>query len=197
MKRPLTKRRKILLFIAALFLLDAVLGLFWWQGSQESRFDSEILKAAQQYKVNPALVKAVIWKESRFRPHALGTVGERGLMQIRDLTAQEWCRDNRISGYHSDHLFNPQTNIYIGTWYLGKLLKRYSRTDNPLPYALCDYNAGRTKVLQWASGSASTNSAHFIDQITYPSTKIYVHKVTKQVKKYEHQSWKRSGFLGF
>jgi soluble lytic murein transglycosylase len=60
---------------------------------------------------------------------------------------------------------------------LKKLLKRYARTDNPLPYALADYNAGRGNVLKWNSGSAATNSAAFVEQIGFPGTKDYVKAV--------------------
>jgi soluble lytic murein transglycosylase len=71
----------------------------------------------------------------------------------------------------------------VGAWYLEKLLKRYSRTDNPVPYALADYNAGRSNVLKWEHGSAATNSAAFLEQISFPGTKNYVRAV---MRRYEH-----------
>ena len=46
---------------------------------------------------------------------------------------------------------------------LSKLLRRYTKTDSPLPYALADYNAGRGNVLKWNGGEAATNSVLFID----------------------------------
>lgn len=162
----------------------------------ESKFDPLIISAARQYQVNSALVKAVVWKESKFQPDAVGAVGERGLMQIRELTAKEWCDANKIKGFDSMHLFNPQTNLYVGTWYLKKLLKRYDKTDNPVPYALCDYNAGRTKVLEWLKGSALTNSADFMDQVSYPMTREYVGAITKRMHHYEHSTWERSALPG-
>ncbi|HWH67973.1 MAG TPA: hypothetical protein VNT26_01200, partial [Candidatus Sulfotelmatobacter sp.] len=51
---------------------------------------------------------------------------------------------------------------------------RYTQTDNPLPYALADYNAGRANVLKWNRGAAATNSTTFMEQIGFPSTKAYV-----------------------
>jgi soluble lytic murein transglycosylase len=168
-------------------LLLLGIGLIWQNMNHESRFDSQIRQAALKYNVSPALVKAVIWRESRFKPKARGSVGEIGLMQIRELTAQEWCTANKIKKIDPSHLFNPQTNIYIGSWYLSKMLKRYNKTDNPLPYALSDYNAGRKNVLRWSEGSAQTNSSLFLENITYPSTRRYVESVTQRSKHYERK----------
>jgi len=50
-------------------------------------------------------------------------------------------------------------SLYIRRIHLGKLLGRYLQTDDPVPYALADYNAGRANVLRWLTGSATTNSA--------------------------------------
>jgi len=66
---------------------------------------------------------------------------------------------------------------------LQKLLKRYEQTDNPLPYALADYNAGRGNVLKWKQGAAVTNSAAFLAQINFPGTRSYVESV---MRRYEH-----------
>ena len=67
---------------------------------------------------------------------------------------------------------NPATNTLIGAWYLEKLLKRYAQTDNPIPYVLADYNAGRSNVLKWNQGRAATNSAAFLWQIDFPERAV-------------------------
>ncbi len=104
-------------------------------------------------------------------------------MQIRPAAASEWARAERIVGFSSDDLLNPATNTLAGTWYLGKLLKRYAQTDNPLPFALADYNAGRGNVLKWDRGPAQTNSAAFINQISFPGTRSYVRSV---IQRFDH-----------
>jgi soluble lytic murein transglycosylase len=68
---------------------------------------------------------------------------------------------------------------------LKKTKLRYKEADNPLPYALADYNAGRGNVLKWRAGSAMTNSAAFMDQIGFPGTKAYVQSVLKRYKYYQ------------
>lgn len=149
----------------------------WWRHQLEHRYDGDILKAAQRYQISPNLVRAVVWQESRFNARARGMAGEIGLMQIRRLAGEEWAAAERVRGFDVDDLYDPETNTRVGAWYLAKLLKRYRSTDNPLPYALADYNAGRSNVLKWNKGIAATNSAAFVQQIGFPSTKKYVESV--------------------
>jgi soluble lytic murein transglycosylase len=150
------------------------------------RFDKIIGAAAEKHGVPPALIKAVIWKESRFNPDARGTKGEFGLMQIMELTGLEWAGAHRMP-LGEGMLLRPDLNVDCGTWYLRKLLARYRHTDNPIPYALADYNAGRSNALKWMQGSARTNSAAFIEQIGFPSTQRYVRDVMGRLRKYEDQ----------
>ncbi len=156
---------------------------FWWRYDREARFDSEILAAAQRYNISPALVKAVVWRESWFDSTVRGSHKEIGLMQIQPIVGRDWAKEER-TGFSDYQLFNPTYNTRIGAWYLHKLLKRYRNTDNPLPYALADYNAGRGNLLKWNKGEAATNSAAFIEQIGFPSTQHYVRTTMEQYENY-------------
>lgn len=162
----------------------ALLG--WWRYREwrEHRFDAEILRAARKYGIDPALVKAVVWRESWFNPDARGRAGEVGLMQIRSIAAGEWAAAEKLGAISLDQLLSPGSNALAGTWYLAKLLKRYRDTDDPVPYALADYNAGRTRVLNWIAGPAATNSTAFVEQIGFPGTKRYVTEVSKRRQAY-------------
>jgi soluble lytic murein transglycosylase len=99
-----------------------------------SKFDSIIRKAASKFGVDFSLVKAVIKVESDFNPRAVSSKGATGLMQIMPFNFQ--------SLYVEDP-FDPVDNIMGGTYYLGKLIKKYK---NKLPLALAAYNAGPTSV---------------------------------------------------
>ncbi|HEX4646402.1 MAG TPA: lytic transglycosylase domain-containing protein [Verrucomicrobiae bacterium] len=167
-----------------LLLLGGTGAYWWWYQWRDHSQDAPILAAAARYGMEPALVKAIVWRESRFNPGRRGRAGEIGLMQIREAAAREWATAEHVPGFVAEHLFDPGTNTLAGTWYLQKLLKRYSRTDNPLPYALADYNAGRGNVLKWEHGAAGTNNAVFIKQIGFPGTKNYVRSVTRRFEHY-------------
>jgi soluble lytic murein transglycosylase len=129
----------------------------------------------------------VVWRESAFDETAKGAAGELGLMQIRWMAAKDWATSESLPWHSADFLRDPGTNTLVGTWYLSRLLQRYSRTDNPLPYALADYNAGRSNVLRWAKGEASTNSQEFMRQITFPGTRKYILTISARMKIYQRQ----------
>jgi soluble lytic murein transglycosylase len=175
--------KRVLIF-CLLCLVVAGIGYWWWLGRLERSQDIPIREAAQRYGVEPCLVKAIVWRESHFHPDAQGRAEEIGLMQIREEAAREWAEAEHLNHFEHEQCFNPRTNTLAGTWYLRKLMRRYVQTDNPIPYALADYNAGRGNVLKWNRGSASTNSDQFIQQIGFPSTKDYVKAVMGRSKKY-------------
>ena len=180
-----SRARLVLITIGALSL--AFFGDRWRRAHLESSQDRNILTASRKYGVDPALVKAVVWRESRFDPRARGTKDEVGLMQIMENTGREWAGEQSEPFFSESVLWEPAKNIDCGTWYLGKLLRRYTKTDDPVPYALADYNAGRGNVLKWIKDEAATNSAAFVGQIRFPSTRAYVRNVMERREKYATQ----------
>jgi soluble lytic murein transglycosylase len=181
--RPVKRWRAVV--VAVVLLLAGGVALYWlrdeWPGR---RFIPQIQDAARRYGVDPLLVKAVVWRESRFRPDRRGRKGEIGLMQIQEISAQEWADAEHVAGFGHERCLDPGTNTLAGTFYLGKLIKRYAAADNPVPYALADYNAGRSNVLRWNRGAAATNSAIFVEQIGFPGTKAYVKSVMRRYALY-------------
>ncbi len=158
---------------------------WWWQNRLEHSQDAPIRAAALRYGLDAALVKAVVWRESRFNPQARGRAQELGLMQLREAAAREWADAEHIEPFVHEYCLDPETNTLAGTWYLRKLMRRYPRADDPLPYALADYNAGRRHVLQWNTGTAATNSALFVEQIGFPGTRDYVRAVMRRYVRYK------------
>jgi soluble lytic murein transglycosylase len=178
------RNRKWWLFL--IILIGGALAIFErWTSYREHSQDEVILAAAARYGMDPALIKAVVWRESRFNPRVRGRAGEIGLMQIRGEAAREWAAAEKISFFSHQQLFDPGKNTMAGTWYLRKVLGRYTKSDHPLPYGLADYNAGRAHVLKWLKGTeaAATNSAVFLEQIDFPGTKEYVKSI---LARYEH-----------
>lgn len=169
---------------AIIFLGGLVAFVERFRFDHEHSQDKHILAAARKYGMEPALVKAVVWRESWFNSRAKGRKGEIGLMQIRQDAAGEWAKAEHVLLFTQQQLFDPGKNTLAGTWYLRKLLGRYQQADDALPYALADYNAGRAHVLQWAKGAAATNSAAFIEQVGFPTTKDYVQGVMKRYRYY-------------
>jgi len=178
---------------AAMIGLGALL-LGWdqWRRWRENSQDIHILAAARRYQINPGLIKAVVWRESRFNPNVRGDAGEVGLMQIGKLAAQEWSQAERTASFQHDELLDPAMNTQCGAWYLRKLLLRYGRTDSPAVYALADYNAGRAHVLRWIKGSGGTNSTLFLQQMDFPRTREYVRSILARFPRYDAQFARQS-----
>ncbi len=182
--RRRTKRRW-LRWLLLLAVLDAAVFYWWWSNQAERRYNGIIREAAGEHGVEYALIKAVIWQESRFREDAVGDAGEIGLMQLMELAAFEWADDHGVHDFEHSHVYDPRTNILAGTYYLKTRLDRYRHTDNPLPYALADYNAGRARVVRWAREAARTNSTAFLQNIDFSSTRRYIDQVTRRRDHYQ------------
>ena len=157
------------------------------------RYDAIIQQVAAKRGVDPMVIKAVVWRESRFQADKEGTRGERGLMQITDAAAREWVKSEKITNFVPGDLFDPKTNIEAGTWLLARALHRYEGRDNPLPFALAEYNAGRSRVIRWSTdkgnpgaGPASAGSRELVANIDFPDTKTYIETVQNRVQFY-HQ----------
>lgn len=170
--------------------LDAWLARWWWLDRRERRAEEHILAAARRYQVEPALVKAVTWRESRFRENARGGAGELGLMQIGRLAAEEWATAEKRRSFQHLDLLDPALNTQAGSWYLAKLLRRYASTDLPEAYALADYNAGRANVLRWIRGPGATNSTAFLAAMDFSGTRDYIASILRQRDHYRTH-WSR------
>ena len=103
-------------------------------------------------------------------------------MQIMPTTAQE-IANNLKEDYNKDKLFEPETNIKYGCYYLGKLINRFENTDT----ALCSYNAGMGVVNKWLQDERYSTDGKSLQIIPYEETKNYVDKIKKSYKYYENK----------
>jgi soluble lytic murein transglycosylase len=175
---------KIWAAIAVVFVASLAGILQLWRDAKEHSQDEVILAAAARHNVHPALIKAVIWRESWFDPNARGTSGEIGLMQIREPTARDWATAEKDRMFTHFQLFDPARNTLCGAWYLRRLLTRYRNTDQPIVYALAAYNAGPSHVGRWSKGAGATNSETMLQQMDYPGTKRYVAAIRQRFEHY-------------
>ena len=147
------------------------------------RFDTLIAEAGQKNGVDARLISAVIWRESRFRPSIQGPKEEIGLMQITEDAAAEWALAAHRPMPSRAELFDPETNIDAGSWILARAIKRWApRKNDPLPFALAEYNAGRTNAERWALTSGDARD--FWENIPFPTTKRYIKDI---LGRYRHR----------
>lgn len=116
-------------------------------------------------ETDPFFVAALIRQESGFNPGARSRVGAVGLMQLMPSTARHIERTSRRG------LMLPETNIRIGTKYIGRLVNRY---DRDAELALAAYNAGAERVDDWTKRYPTTDRMLFLDLIPFKETRDYV-----------------------
>lgn len=133
-----------------------------------------IERYAKEYQVEPAMVSAIIARESHYDPYAESRVGARGLMQIMEDTGKWIAGKLGVKDYGYEHLFDPELNIRFGTWYLSYLSDHFQ--GNPVMVAAA-YHAGMNNVNLWAMKFADDERFLTIDQIPKDDTKDYVKKV--------------------
>jgi soluble lytic murein transglycosylase len=138
------------------------------------RHDDIIRQQARDKQLDPALIAAVIYRESKFRDQT-SKAGAKGLMQILPGTAEFVARKSGGTEYVEADLRDPQINISYGAWYLRYLLDRYD--DNEVA-AIAAYNAGHTRVDRWG-GKGLT-----LDDIRFPETAEYTRDVLEKRGEY-------------
>lgn len=159
----------------------------WMSLGRFARYDTMIGEAARKHGVDPLLIKAVVWRESQFHPHKTGTSGERGLMQVSEGAARDWARVNKVETFVPTDLFSPRMNLEIGTWYLKQALGHWAQKDDPEPFALSEYNAGKRQVNRWIKESKMGDAATAKDlrtSIDFPTTRAYVETILKRREYY-------------
>ena len=121
---------------------------------------------ARNYRLDPALLAAVIYAESKFHADVRSKSGAIGLMQLEPATAKGIAIHTGGSAFRVSDLYNPEINVRYGAWYLRHLLDKYGDERT----ALAAYNAGQENVDSWVAGNRG---------IPFPETRHYVSRVEK------------------
>ena len=139
-----------------------------------SGYNDLIWKYALEYGVSPSFISAVIKCESSYNPSAVSRVDARGLMQIMPDTGIWLAGKLNMSNYQPDSLFDPETNIRFGAYYLAYLSDMFN--GSPIMVASA-YHAGANNVKLWALSRAEDMKTIGIEQIPMEDTLSYVRKV--------------------
>jgi soluble lytic murein transglycosylase len=145
------------------------------------RYSEYVRVHARQRGLDPALVAAVIYQESKFRSDAKSSSGAIGLMQLTPSTAHGIAIRTGGAAFHTADLYDPEINIRYGSWYLHNLFVKY-RSER---LVLAAYNAGQGNVDRWRAAN---------QPIQFPETKAYVARV-EHLKRVYRTAW--AGALGY
>lgn len=150
---------------------------------------SIIRQQAAEKRVDPALVAAVIYAESKFDPHP-SSAGAQGLMQILPETAYYLAKLSGGSRFTASDLATPSVNVAYGTYYLRYLLDHYKGNEM---LAVAAYNGGLANVDKWVSRARGEGGALSVEGIPFPETREYVERVLAAQRAYRS---KYAGQLG-
>ena len=135
--------------------------------------DATIRREAARNNLDPAWVAGEIRAESVFDPKARSSANARGLMQLLPGTGAEVARGLGLPWNGADSLYDPETNIVLGSAYLRQLLDKYGK-----PYqTIAAYNAGPAPVARWSSQRPAMDPDFWIETISYKETRDYVARV--------------------
>jgi len=140
------------------------------------RYPEYVRVHAQRHSLDPALLAAVIYQESKFRAGAKSSSGAIGLMQLTPATARGIAIRTHGSAFRTKDLYNPEINIRYGAWYLDNLFRKYG-TER---LVLAAYNAGQGNVDRWRANG---------QPIQFSETKAYVSRV-EDLKRIYRDAWR-------
>ena len=138
-------------------------------------YSDDVRVYARQDNLDPALLAAVIYQESKFRPDARSDSGAMGLMQLTPATAKGIAIRTDGSAFRTSDLDNPDINIRYGAWYLADLMHKYGSES----LALAAYNAGQGNVDRWRADH---------EPIQFPETVAYVQRV-EHLQRVYRKAW--------
>ena len=166
---------------AVVWYFDAIPAMGEWF-VDDTKYHDEIVAASRRHGLDPELVRALIFRESRFDPRARGSRGEVGLMQVLPGgAAADWARVNKCPRPSVRELYGVERNLEIGCWYLARALRRWSGYKHGVALALAQYNAGESRAKAWAPGK---RDGEVVPRIRIASTKKYVETILKRYRKY-------------
>ncbi|MEA2480741.1 MAG: soluble lytic murein transglycosylase [Thermoleophilaceae bacterium] len=185
--RASLRRRRAALVVAMLVGLSAIVLVAARDSVEEAvrsitlplKHQDIIRQQAADKNLDPALIAAVIYQESKFEDRT-SHAGAKGLMQLLPSTAHYIARKSGGTAFESGDLATPRINIAYGSWYLRYLLDHYGGNER---LAIAAYNAGETNVDRWVR-SAGGPQGFQTDEIPFPETRTYVTNVEQRKGQY-------------
>lgn len=138
------------------------------------RHEDVIHQQAERFGIDPALIAAIIYQESRFVDQT-SSAGARGLMQITPETADTIETLSGGETFVFEDLADPELNIRYGTFYFDHLLDRFEGNEIA---ALAGYNGGPENAEAWGGSDLDE------DDIQFPETREYVRVVLEKQREY-------------
>lgn len=162
----------LVLFMAFLFETKTIQKYIY-----PKKYSEYVIKYSNKYNIDENLVYSIIKAESKFKKDALSHKGAKGLMQISDIT-RDWAIEELELG--KIDIYDEETNILIGCWYLNKLYQEFKDLD----LVIAAYNGGSGNVSKWLQNQEYSEDGKKLNNIPFNETSKYLKKVKKYYSNY-------------
>lgn len=147
------------------------------------KYQEYVTYYADKYSIDPLMLYSFIRTESNFNPKAESNAGARGLMQITEVTF-DWIK-SKIAPTEDltfDSLYDPETNIRFGCYFVSYCLLRY---QDDLATAAAAYHSGWGTVDELLAQPEYSADGKTLDHYPYPQMRQYVKKITESYQRYQ------------
>jgi soluble lytic murein transglycosylase len=153
----------------------------FWRLAFPLPFRSDLERFSKQNGLDPFLMAALIRQESEFDAKVISRANARGLTQILPSTGKELSRKLKVAPYTTAALFQPKTNLQMGTFYLKSMI---DYLGGNVEAALAAYNAGLSRANAWLSWGDFKEPAEFIETVPFTETRGYIQTVLRNADVY-------------
>ena len=153
----------------------------FWEFLFPMPYQTDLVRNAKLQNIDPYVVAALIRQESEFNPKAISRKNACGLTQIMPATGRQLARNNGVRRFRTSMLFQPATNLKLGSRYLRTILDQWG---GKWEETLASYNAGKTHVDDWVNWGSFQEPAEFVETIPFTETREYVQAVLRNAAIY-------------
>jgi soluble lytic murein transglycosylase len=144
-------------------------------------FRFQVLSESKKRALDPRLVLAIMKQESQFKPTAKSPSAARGLLQLTIDAAQKYAPRAGLKQVSDDSLYQPGTNIAVGTEYIAELSRMFAGLAEAIA---ASYNGGEDNVARWLGRTNQSDAGVFTAEVGFTESKGYVFKVMSYYRAY-------------
>jgi len=144
-------------------------------------YRADLMTEARSRELDPFLMAGLIRQESEFNPGAVSRANAYGLTQVLPATGRQFAKKAGVTRFTSNLLFQPATNLKIGSSILRSML---DRNGGRVEETLAGYNAGPARAAEWLGWRDYREPAEFVESIPYTETRDYVQAVLRNADMY-------------
>ncbi|MFB3828479.1 MAG: transglycosylase SLT domain-containing protein [Bryobacteraceae bacterium] len=153
----------------------------FWEHLFPLPYQADLVRNARAQGLDPFMVAALVRQESEFNPKAVSSAKAYGLTQVRPSTGRQIARRVGIRRFSTRMLFQPATNLKLGTYYMRSLLDNWG---GKWEETLASYNAGPNRAKEWITWHEYQEPAEFVESIPFTETREYVQAVMRNAAMY-------------